>query len=66
MPEDYIMMPSETLQFDKPEAALELEVDKVEAQGKGWMIALVSKKVYPLWYYNFRICPTLMNICTGL
>ena len=51
MPEDYIMMPSETLQFDKSEAALELEVDKVEAQGKGWMIALVSKKVYPLWYY---------------
>ncbi len=44
MPEEYEML-SETLQFDKSEAALELNVKKDEAQRKGWMIALVSKKV---------------------
>ena len=45
MPEDYVMHSETLMQFDKAEAALELEVDKSEAQGKGWMIALVSKKV---------------------
>lgn len=54
-------MHSETLmQFDKLEAALELEVYKVEAQRKGWTIALVSKKVYCSGTIIYRISN---NVC---
>lgn len=45
MPEDYVVHTETLMQFDDPEAALELEVSRGEAQGKGWTIALVSKKV---------------------
>ena len=45
MPEDYAVHTETPMQFDNLEAALELTVDKAEAQGKGWTIALVSKKV---------------------
>jgi hypothetical protein len=46
MPEDYVMHSETLMQFDKKEAALELNVKRDEAQRKGWTIALVSKKVY--------------------
>ena len=40
------MVHNETsMQFDNLEAALEIEVDKDEAERKGWLVALVSKKV---------------------
>ena len=38
-----------SMQFDNPEAALEIKVDKDEAQGKGWLVALVSKKVEAIY-----------------
>lgn len=56
MPEEYVVHAETPMQFDNSEAALELTVDKGEAQGKGWMITLVSKKVLPtalcLAYYD--------------
>ena len=50
MPEDYEVHIETPMQFDNLEAALELTVDKDEAQGKGWIITLVSKKVVPRVY----------------
>ena len=47
MPEDYVVHTETPMQFNNLEAALELTVDKGEAQGRGWMIALESKKVLP-------------------
>lgn len=50
MPEEFVVHAETPMQFDNPEAALELTVDKGEAQVKGWMITLVSKKVLPTAY----------------